>query len=46
MITKLTRVFGFILSIIDICSKYAWVPPLKYKKGDANALQNILNEFN
>ena len=32
----------FLLSVINIYSKYAWVVPLKDKKG--NALQKFLDE--
>ena len=39
--------FRFLLCAIDICSKYAWVIPLKDKKGVtiANAFQNILKNL-
>ena len=38
----------FLLCLIDIYSKYAWVVPLKYKKGFAitNAFRKILDESN
>ena len=38
--------FRFLLCVIDIFSKYAWVVPLKDKKGVSivNAFQNILDE--
>ena len=40
--------FRFLLCVIDIYSKYAWVTPLKNKKGITitNALQKILKETN
>ena len=40
--------FRFLLCIIDIYSKYAWVFPLKDKKGTAitNAFQKLLDESN
>ena len=39
---------GSLLCVIDIFSKYAWVIPLKDKKGITviNAFQNILKESN
>ena len=33
LISKFNKGFRFLLSIIDIFSKYAWVVPLKDKKG-------------
>ena len=35
-------------NIIDICSNYAWLVPLKDKKGITitNAFQNVLDESN
>ena len=33
LISKLNKGFRFLLCIIDIFSKYAWVVPLKDKKG-------------
>ena len=38
--------FRFVFSVIDIFSKYAWVVPLKDKKGITivNAFQNILDK--
>ena len=50
--TQLTRTFNigfrFLLCVIDIFSKYAWVVPLKDKKGVTitNAFQKILEESN
>ena len=49
---QLTRKFNigfrFLLYVIDIFSKYAWVVPLKDKKGITitNAFQKILKESN
>ena len=33
LISKYNKGFRFLLSVIDIFSKYAWVVPLKDKKG-------------
>ena len=33
LITKFNKEFRFLLCVIDIFSKYAWVVPLKDKKG-------------
>ena len=48
LISKLNKGFRFLLCVIDIYSKYAWVVPLKDKKGVsiANAFQSILNKSN
>ena len=48
LISKLNKGFWFLLSIIDIYSKYAWVIPLKDKKGITitNAFQKILDKSN
>ena len=48
LISKLNKEFRFLLCVIDIYSKYAWVIPLKDKKGIAiiNAFQKILKESN
>ena len=45
-ISKLNKGFRFLLCVVDICSKYAWVVPLKDKKGISivNAFQKILKE--
>ena len=45
LISKFNKGFSFLLSVIDIFSKYAWVVPLKDKKGVsiANAFQKTLN---
>ena len=39
--SKFNKGFRFLLCVIDICSKYAWVIPLKGKKGTTitNAFQ-------
>ena len=44
--SKFNKGFRFILCVIDIFSKYAWVIPLKDKKGISivNAFQKILND--
>ena len=46
LITKFNKGFRFLLCVIDIYSKYAWVIPLKDKTGITitNASQKILNE--
>ena len=46
LIKKFTKGFRFLLCIIDIFSEYAWVVPLKDKKGISivNAFQKILKE--
>ena len=46
LIGKFNKGFGFLLYVIDIFSKYAWVVPLKDKKGISivNAFQKILKE--
>ena len=46
LISKFNKGFRFLLCIIDIFSKYAWVVPLKDKKGISivNAFQKILKE--
>ena len=45
LISKLNKGFRFSLCVIDIFSKYAWVVPLKDKKGVSivNAFQKKLN---
>ena len=47
-ISKFNKGFKFLLCIIDIFSKYAWVIPLKDKKDVTitNAFQTILKESN
>ena len=48
LISKFNKVFRFSLCVIDIFSKYAWVVPLKDKKGISivNAFQKILDNAN
>ena len=48
LISTFNKGFRFLLCVIDIYSKYAWVVPLKDKKGVsiANAFQSILNKSN
>ena len=48
LISKFNKGFRFLLCVIDIVSKYAWVFPLKDKKGITitNAFQKILEESN
>ena len=48
LISKFNKGFKFLLCIIDIYSKYAWVVPLKDKKGISivNAFQSILKKSN
>ena len=45
LIRKFNKRFRFLLCVIDIFSKYAWVNPLKDKKGVSivNAFQKILD---
>ena len=46
LISKFNKGFRFLLCVIDIFSKYAWVIPLKDKKGVSivNDFQKILKE--
>ena len=46
LISKFNKGFRFLLCVIDIYSKYAWVVPLKDKKGVSivNAFQSILKK--
>ena len=44
LISKFNKGFTFLLSAIDTYSKYAWVIPLKYKKGITITFQKILDE--
>ena len=46
LISKFNKRFRFLLGVIDIFSKYAWVVPLKDKKGVSilDAFQKILNK--
>ena len=48
LLSKFNKGFRFLLCVIDIFSKYAWVVPLKDKKGVSivNAFQRILKESN
>ena len=48
LIIKFNKGFRFLLCVIDIFSKYAWVVPLKNEKGVsiADAFQKILNDSN
>ena len=46
LISKFNKGFRFLLCIIDIYSKHAWVVPLKDKKGVSivNVFQNFLDD--
>ena len=46
LLSKFNKGFRFLLCVIDIFSKYAWVSPLKDKKGISivNAFQEILDD--
>ena len=46
LLSKFYKGFTFLLCVIDTYSKYAWVVPLKDKKGVsiANAFQKTLND--
>ena len=48
LIGKFNKRFRFLLCVIDIFSKYAWVVPLKDKKGVSivDAFQKILDDSN
>ena len=48
LISKFNKGFRFLLCVIDIFSKYAWVVPLKDKKGVSivNTFQKILDDSN
>ena len=48
LISKLNKGFRFLLCLIDIFNKYAWVVPLKDKKGISivDAFQKILDDSN
>ena len=48
LISKFNKGFRFLLCVIDIYSKYAWVVPLKDKTGVSivNAFQSILKKSN
>ena len=48
LISTFNKGFQFLLYVIDIYSKYAWVVPLKDKKciTITNAFQKVLKHFN
>ena len=48
MISQFNKGFGLLLCVTDIYSKYAWVIPLKDKKGITitNVFQKVLDESN
>ena len=48
LISRFNKAFRFLLSVTDIISKYAWVIPLKDKKGITitNAFPKILDKSN
>ena len=48
LISKYNKGIRFLLCVIDLFSRYAWVVPLKYKKGITivNAFQSILDSTN
>ena len=48
LVSKFNKGFRFLFCVIDIYSKYAWVIPLKDKKGITitNAFQKILDQSN
>ena len=48
LISKFNKGFSFLLYVVDICSKYAWVIPLKDIKRITitNAFQNFLDKSN
>ena len=48
LINKFNKGFRFLLCVIDIFSKYAWVVPLKDKKGVSivDAFQKKLDDSN
>ena len=48
LLSKFNKGIRFLLRVIDTYSKYAWVVPLKDKKGVSivNAFQKILKESN
>ena len=48
LLSKFNKGFRFLLCVLDIYSKYAWVIPLRDKKGITiiNAFQKILGESN
>ena len=48
LISKFNKACRFLLCVIDIYSKYAWIIPLKDKKGTiiTNAFEKNLDESN
>ena len=46
LLSKFNKGFRFLLCVVDIFSKYAWVIPLKDKKGISivNGFQKIIND--
>ena len=46
LIGKFNKIFRFLLCVIDVFSKYAWVVPLKDKKGVSivNPFKKTLND--
>ena len=48
LISNFNKGFRFLLCVIDVLSKYAWVVPLKDRKGVTitNAFQKILDDLN
>ena len=48
LISKFNKGFRFLLCVVDVFSKYAWVIPLKDKNGISivNTYQKILKESN
>ena len=46
LISKINKGFRFLLCVFDIFSKYAWLVPLKDKKGSTivNTFQKVLNK--
>ena len=48
LISKFNKGFRFLVCIIDIISKYAWIVPLNDKKGISivNAFQEVLEQSN
>ena len=47
LLSKYNKGIRFLLCVIDIFSKYAWVVPLKDKKGKSiKAFQSILKQSN
>ena len=48
LLSKSNKRFRFLSCVIDVCSKYAWVIPLKDKKGITitNVFQKFLKKSN